>query len=123
MQPPKKERKKTTKKLHIELTFNCRPVVSWWTSPLSYIVRVHLSFKGCRVYFLAFILFLINNPRNNHVMLCKEVKNTDTGAPIFFIGGPIINFRWTDKKYRYTDNNIGSTAILSVHRQILSMHR
>ena len=36
--------------------------VYWWTLPLLYVGRVYLSFYGCRVYFVAFILLLLEIP-------------------------------------------------------------
>ena len=37
-------------------------IVYWWTHPLLFVGQVHLSFKGCQVYFVSFIPFLMENP-------------------------------------------------------------
>ena len=39
--------------------FQGLPIEYWRTLPLLFVGRVHLSFKWCQVYFVAFILFLI----------------------------------------------------------------
>ena len=38
------------------------PIVYWWTVPLLYVGGVCLSFKGCWVYSVAFVLYLMENP-------------------------------------------------------------
>ena len=40
-----------------EISDQSEPIVNWWTLPLLYVGQVHLSFSGCQVYFVAFILF------------------------------------------------------------------
>ena len=45
----------------------CKPIIYWWTLPLPNVGRVILSFQGCRVYFIAFILFLMEILLANNV--------------------------------------------------------
>ena len=48
------------------------PIIYWWTFPLLYVGWVHLSYKGCQVYFVAFILlFAIITMMENLIKQCR----------------------------------------------------
>ena len=92
----------------IKDALSCSCAFVYYASLISqHLVYRILSINRCRVSRLIDTAAYLYG-RHGFLWCTKGVKSTDTGAPVFFIDGPIKNCRWTDKNYRRTDKKYRS---------------